>query len=355
MAVEELLIDPYNEAAWIDLRRSVIGASEIATVLGLGKFGSLAQLVADKKGVSLKRSDDDPMLDKGKWFEPAVFRRLAHERPHWNVAEASYFFRDLDRYLGATPDGFALRPDKRGKGVVEAKVITKTVFRERWLIDPQDSIRHGECEVPVYYRLQVLQQMLLTEVQWGALAVMVADEYGAYALRVFDIEHEQYWEQKIVDEAARFRHDYIEGGLMPPFDMQLDSRLVKAMYPRDDGSVVDLTANNIAPALVDQLIDARSRSAKAEKEKDAVSTELAALMREHTYGILADGRVLRSALQHRKAEREPRPATSFRVLKVLPELPAHVREQPIVQGGHTYAEPDDRNGRHATADTGGEA
>jgi hypothetical protein len=50
---------------------------------------------------------------------------------------------DTDHRIACTPDGFAIAPDREKIGVVQAKVISRSVFREKWLDDPSDDIRFG--------------------------------------------------------------------------------------------------------------------------------------------------------------------------------------------------------------------
>ena len=319
MTIEKIAIDLNDPAAWLELRRPNVNASEVATVLGLGAFGSLAELYAEKKG--LRPGPSGHLLRRGKWLEPAVFEALADQRPEWRVQRAAIYLVDRQHKLGATPDGFALAPDRNGRGVIQAKVISRTVFRRRWLIDESASIEDGDAEPPIYYVLQVLTEMMLADAEWGVLAVLVASEFDA-SLRLFDIERDIEQEVLIHTGVARFHRDYLTPGIMPPFEPQADADLIKALYPRADGSVIDLTASNAVGGLVDQLTELKAASSRIDKDEKAVKAELQAMLGENTYGQLADGRVLCWKNQPRRGYTVA--PSNPRVLRILKQMPASV-------------------------------
>ena len=184
MPVERITIA--DRESWLAMRRNNVNASEVATVCGEGAFGSLAELYAEKKGLRPPLVDSG-VLRRGRWAEAAVFEALADERPEWQIARAKIYLRDRELRLGATPDGFALAPDRDGRGVIQAKTVSRSVFRRRWLEDPEASIAIGEAKPPSYYVLQTTAEMMLSESSWGVLAVLIMSEFDAQ-LRLFDIE-----------------------------------------------------------------------------------------------------------------------------------------------------------------------
>ena len=146
--------------AWLALRRENINASEIGIVCGAGGYGSPAELYAEKKGLRPPLIDTGT-LKRGRWGEAAVFEALADERPEWDVRRAKVYLRDPALRIGATPDGFAIAPDRDGFGVVQTKMVSRSVFRAKWLVDPAASIAEGEARPPLAYELQTLTEELL--------------------------------------------------------------------------------------------------------------------------------------------------------------------------------------------------
>jgi predicted phage-related endonuclease len=318
MTVERIAI--VDRESWLELRLTNINASEIGTVLGVGAFGSLAELYAVKKRLRPAIADTT-LMRRGRWLEPAVFEALAEQRPEWELVRGAYYFVDHQHRLGATPDGFAIAPDRDGRGIIQAKVITRSVFKQRWLTDPEAPIADGDAAPPLHYVLQVLTEMMLSECRWGVLAVLVVSEFDA-SLRLFDIERDPRTWQLILDGVHKFYRDYFDPGIMPPFEPQTDAALIRALYPKDDGSIVDLTTNNQAPVLVEKLVELREAFRRIDKDNKNTKAELTALMGAHSYGKLADGRVIAWRQQHRKGYTVA--ATTFRALKVLKAMPAGV-------------------------------
>jgi hypothetical protein len=89
--------------------------------------------------------------------------------------------------------------------------------------------------------------------------------------------------------------------VMPPFNPQRDEALVKILYPADDGTEIDLSADNRAAELVDDLVEKRAGRRRLEGEIDPIETELRGKLGAHTYGLLGDGRRIVCKVTHRKA------------------------------------------------------
>jgi predicted phage-related endonuclease len=319
MAVETIAIADRDD--WLQLRKEAVNASEVAIVLGLGHWGSRAELYAEKKNLRPPRVDNN-LLRRGRWLEASVFEALADERPEWEIRRAKIYLLDRERHLGATPDGFALRTAApamgRRRGVVQAKVISRTAFRRRWLHNADDDLAYGNADVPVYYQLQVLTEMMLSDCEWGTLAALITSEYDA-TLRTFDIERDGGLEQMIVNAVAAFYRDHLDPGVMPDFAPQQDGELIRALYPRADGSTIDLSGNNRIGELIEAWQEQGAALARINKQQKTSRAAIEALMRDATYGTLADGR----CLQWRN---EPRRAYSVgpsnpRVLRLLKSAP----------------------------------
>ena len=89
---------------------------------------------------------------------------------------------------------------------------------------------------------------------------------------------------------------------------------MRALYPRDDGTEIDLTSDNRALTLVEDWRETAGALKRLKAQESEIKTELEAKLGEHTYGRLADGRRLSWRRQHRKAHTVA--ATDFRVLRI---------------------------------------
>lgn len=314
MAIESHNIESREQ--WLALRLNNVNASEVAIVCGEGAYGSLAELYAEKKGLRPPRADT-ALLRRGRWGEAAVFEALADERPEWDVVRAKTYLCDPALRLGATPDGFALAPDRDGPGVIQAKVISRTMFRQRWLTDPDDF--DGDATVPGYYVLQTLTEAMLAQAAWAMVAVLVVSEFDMQ-LRLFDVPRDLAIEGEIVKNVGAFWRDYFDPGIMPEFDPQQDEALIRALYPRDAGTTIDLTQDNRALAAVEEFVESQAALKRLGDNVKAIKTELAGKLGEHTFGLLADGHCLSFKFQHRKGYTvEPSGSRVLRILKHQPK------------------------------------
>jgi predicted phage-related endonuclease len=298
---------------WLSERLHWINASEVPIVCGESFYGSAAELYAEKKGLRPPLIDN-AIFRRGRWGEAAVFQALAEERPEWGIQRARVHVRDTERRIACTPDGFALALDRDGVGIVQAKVISRSVFRLKWLNASDDESIYGDATAPAAYRLQTLTEMMLNDCAWGVLAVLINGEFD-WTLRLFEVERNDVIEDRILDRCAAFWRDHLDPGIMPEFEPQRDAALLRVLYPKDDGTEIDLTTDNRALALVDEWTEVSEARKRLEKSEKAVKTELQGKIREHTYARLADGRRLSFKHQHRKAH--PVPASDFRVLRLL--------------------------------------
>jgi hypothetical protein len=148
---------------------------------------------------------------------------------------------------------------------------------------------------------------------WAIVAVVINSEYD-WNLRVFEIGEEPAVEERIEADVARFFHDYYDQGIMPPFEPLRDAELIKYLYPRDDGTEIDLSADNRAIIAVEELTETKAALSRLEKTETALIAELTAKLGPHTYGRLADGRRLSWRQQHRSVKAYE---STFRVLRIL--------------------------------------
>ena len=301
--------------AWLERRPRFVNGSEIATVCGEASYGSLAELYAEKKGLRPPLIDSG-VLKRGRWGESAVFQALTETFPEWQISRASVHVVDRERRLACTPDGFAIAPDRNGIGIIQAKVISRSVFKQRWLDSSDDdyaSVKDGPATPPAAYALQTLFEMMLNECAWGVLAVLINGEFD-WTLRLFHVERDALIEERMLERAAAFWRDHLDANVMPPFEPQRDAALVRHLYPKDDGTEIDLTTDNRALALVDEWIEVGDARKRLKKTEDALKTELQGKIGEHTFARLADGRRLSWKQQHRKAHAVA--ASDFRVLRI---------------------------------------
>ena len=318
MTIVRIPLTDVSREAWLERRRKYVNASETAIVVGEAQWGSLAELYAEKKSLRPPKIET-AVMKRGRRLEGAAFDILAEERPTWEIERAKVHVLDEEKRQACTPDGFARAPDRPGIGVVQAKVVARNIFRNKWLENPDDSIEFGEATPPAAYQLQTLHEMMLNECSWGVLAVLVNGEFSL-DLRLFDVARNPVREDRINYRIADFFVRYLDAGIMPPFEPQRDDELVRQLYPRDLGTAIDLTGDNRARVLVEELIKEQAKEKLAKTQVKVIKTELEAKLGENTYGLLGNGQTLSWKTQHTRAHTvEAYDSRVFRILKGIPK------------------------------------
>jgi predicted phage-related endonuclease len=303
----------HSREEWLQLRLRDITASDVAAVCGEGAYGSAASVYARKLGM-VPPAEETAAMKRGRWGEAAVFEALAEECPRWEIRRAKVYLRDPDARLGATPDGVAIVPGRPGLVVVQCKVVALPIFRNEWQHDPSDNVVAAPATAPLGYQLQTLTEAMLADASAGVIAALVVDTFK-WTLRLFWVERHAESEAKIREHVATFWREYIGRGVAPPADPQRDFDLMRALYPRDNGSALDLTADNELPQLAAELVAARKDKRSGEAREDAAKTAILSKIGAAASVTFAGGRITAKTLKRKGYTVEPGEYRPIRVIE----------------------------------------
>lgn len=279
-AIQRIPIE--SKGQWLKLRRHDVTASEVAALFGCHPYRTMLDVYASKVGEGGDQGDN-PAMRRGRLMEPAVALAVGEARPDWQIVKETDYYRDTIARLGATPD-YRIEGDPRGLGMLEIKTVAPDKFEE-WTAGP-----------PLSYTLQTLVQMMLTKASWGVIGVMVMNR--TLDLHLFDVPRHAAAEERIQDKCAAF-WAMVEKGEMPAPDFARDHAAISALYPRDTGEVLDLTADNRLPELLAARALAMDARGTAEKELDAINAEIKAKIGDASLAT-AKGWKLSWKVQHNK-------------------------------------------------------
>jgi predicted phage-related endonuclease len=293
-----------SEEEWLAWRREALNASEIGACGGYHPDRSLAQIVVIKRGLDLGPDPLTPMLVRGHDLEKVAAELVGRKFPQWKITKNDDYFIDRERRLGATPDYFAIDPDRVGFGCLQIKVVAEPIFKRIWKEDNN---------VPLWIALQVQQEMLLTGASWGMVAVL---PLGAFRWDVvtYPIALHEGAHARIIEMAEKFWREF-DAGIDPEIDYARDSALIGLLFPHHvPDSVLDLTGDNAIRGLLDkrEMLDAMIKD--AEKRVEAVENEIKGKI-GHYESALVDGWRVTWKEQHRKGYTKVIEPTSFRVLR----------------------------------------
>lgn len=286
-----------SRADWLAYRKRDVTASDIGALFGCHPYRSALNVYADKTGEGVDRGDNAAMR-RGRILESAVAAAVKEERPNWSIIKADNYVRDADLRLGATPDYLVSDPDS-GLGILECKTADPSIFGRDWA--------NG---VPLCWTLQCLVQMILTERQWGAVAVLVTSR--DYPVYIYDVPRHPAAEARIIEAVKQFWL-CVEMGQPPAADYAKDGAAIAAMFPRERGEPIDLSASNRLPEILARRSELSVTIKDAEAEKDAIDCEIKDALGDAPEGKLPGWR-LTWKTQHRKEAIIP--AKDIRVLRV---------------------------------------
>lgn len=292
-----------SEADWLELRKKDVTASEIASLFGASAFRTHLDTWLEKKSGKSVQIDSDVMR-RGRLLEPGILVGAKEDNPGWEIRPFAphgerRYFRIPALRIGATPDFELIRPDRKGKGVIEAKSVMPGKFEEDWADGP-----------PLGYLLQTMAQMMAVNADFGVLAVMI-DNFRK-DLICYDIERNDQVEEKIIDGVGAF-WDSIDAGAMPAPDYARDRSALKALYPAPLEKRIDLMGNNALAAALAKRELLKAQGKEIESEIVAIENALIHAMGVHEEAFLP-GFKATYKLQERKGY-EVKPA-SFRVLRI---------------------------------------
>jgi putative phage-type endonuclease len=128
---------------WLELRKTHVGASEIAVIMGVSPFATPLELWREKRGLAKRKGSAS--MEKGREMETWIMSEL--EGRTLELYLPSVMVSDEHPLFLASLDGISAD----GKTIVEIKMCNREVF---------DKARAGE--VVEWYRLQVQHQLMVS-------------------------------------------------------------------------------------------------------------------------------------------------------------------------------------------------
>lgn len=258
---------------WLKGRRFGIGASEASAVLGLNPWKSALALYAEKLEIAEPSAEETEAMEWGIALEPVIAEKYA-ARTGRKLADPEPFTIYRSRkheFMTATPDRFILG-DPRGLGVLQIKAVG--AFKaEEW-----------ETEPPVYYQVQVQQEMAVSGATWGSLAALI----GGQRLLWYDLARSERFVKVLAEKEAVFWARLVAMD-PPPVDGSESAReVLRRLYPKETpGLVVNLPGEAVE---WDTELQALKDQGKAyEAKRTELENRIKAAIGEAESGVLPNG------------------------------------------------------------------
>lgn len=272
--------------AQLEERKSGVGGSDAATVLGINPYTTAYELYLDKVGEA--PPEDEGFLKEARYWgsvlEQPVSDRYAEETG-FKVQKANQLIRSKEHpFMIANIDRKVVGEDRRIG--FEAKTAAR----------PDGWGEAGSDEIPPYIMCQCQHYLAVTGYDVWDLAVLI----GNRDFRMYRINPIEKIINDLIDAEEEF-WDRVQAKAPPEPQWQsaATTRLIKNLYPGTNGQVVVLP--DVAQKYHDVLKDANEQKLMFEKVVDGCKNRIAMLMGEAAVGILPDWSAYTRKLQKRKA------------------------------------------------------
>lgn len=285
-----------SDADWLRLRRTGIGASEIAAVLGESPWSSPIALYAEKTGQYERDLSDVEAVYWGNKLEAPIVEAYA-ERTGRKTRRAGKLLRSsIHPWAMCTLDAETWEPSNDAEQWPFEVKNTSSFKADDWENGP-----------PQHYYLQIQQQCLVTGASKATIAALIGGQRMVWA----DVPRDEVTIRKIVYHGERFWDRVMRHDVPAPDGTESAKRALSALYPDGNGMVV-LPAS--ARDAADELENLKAQRAQIGKQIDLIESTIKAAIGESETGFLTDGRSFSWKLQHRRAFTTE--ASSFRVLRL---------------------------------------
>lgn len=300
-----LIAMPATREAWLQMRKSTIGGSEIAALLGFQADYQLSPLALYlvKRGEIEAPQIEGERIEWGNDFEDAI-AKVACRREGWALRPAVFAVDDTTPGMSASLDRVVLpSPGDEAKGFIgpgalECKNVDRLQFREKWLGD----------EPPPFILLQNQHQMACSGLLWGAVTACVGG--NEYYVRRYP-RHEGIIGE-IRSAVTRF-WDAVRNGEPPAADgYEATTRAIRAKYPSLADSTIDLSGDNELPGLCTELQKIGGERKGIEKREDEIKNILRQKMGTARHAIVAGGVRISHSIG---ADTPDRPANDGEIIK----------------------------------------
>lgn len=286
-----LIKDVDNEREkWAEERKTRVGSSEIAAIMGLSKYKSALDVYLEKQGL-VDPQPDTIRLKMGRVKEPLIAELFA-ERTSFEVVRAGHAITLKNApWCLATPDYYGVKNDGT-RVILELKNIGSYSASE-W----------ADENIPDYYYSQIIWQMGVTGIEEGYLVALIGDSS-------LEIRHVKFSRStfEIMKDTARVFCEMVKTST-PPSATDLDLEGIQSRYKPtrtekelDEPSLYFIKQYNEAKAEVDAL---KEKMKAPEKEMKTARANLILTLGDYQIGTLGRYTVEAKKILV-KAEEKPR-------------------------------------------------
>ena len=267
-----------ERARWLEARRTGIGGSDIAAILGLSPWKTALDVYLEKRGEVEDSVSDSDAVYWGNVLEAVVAdeyakrtgRKIQRINQIIRHPEYDWAIGSIDRAIVA--DGTRARIDRRtsrllgADGVLECKT-TSAFARAQWGRDEDDEA------IPLHYQAQGMWYLAITGLPWCDFAALI----GGQRFVIKRLMRDDEVIAQIFERAEDFWHRHVLAGVPPE---PANARDVERLFPVDDGESIEADAELIA--VYQAAREAREAMREAEAQYEAACERIKAALGPHS-------------------------------------------------------------------------
>lgn len=279
---------------WLAKRMGGLGASEVATVLGLNKWHSELELWRIKQGLAESKAGNAAFW--GHALEDAV-ATVYSKRLKVQIAEMGSVQSAAYPYLTGSVDRLVLDAEGRPVKILEIKTTRANYDTgeiddsgapiKAWgpgnRYDDDGRVLSVDAQVPIEYLIQVMTYMIVTGLREADIAVLISGQ----DFRVYTIDWDEEIAQEIITRADQWWCTYILDNKEPP---AVESDL-KTVMPQKDTKV---QATDTVTAAVKELKGVKAEISSLKEKEEKLRNVIVSFIGTNETVINADGKVLAS-------------------------------------------------------------
>jgi len=296
---------------WLKVRKNGIGSSDAAAAVGLNPYKSQLELWMEKTGRDAGLPKPDPNDDTSPMYWGSLLEvfvaahytkksgnRIRKVNAVLQHPEHAWMLANLDREVTGASD----------VQILECKTAGMNGAR-LW--------REG---VPEYVQLQVLHQLAVTGKQTADVAVLICGN----EFKIYRIERDEAMIARLIELEAQF-WQHVESDTPPAADgSDSAATALQALYPQDDGAILDLSDDVGMSAAFADLISVRALIAEQEKLEATLKQSIQQRMGNASKAVFEGGDV---------SWKRSKDGTALDVAKLLIDQPDLLQRYPLVKAG----------------------
>lgn len=251
---------------WLEYRKTGLGGSDAAVVMGLTPYRSKIELWADKTG-RMPETEDNEAMRTGRDLEQYVAERFC-EASGKRVRRRNYIFQH-DEYDFITAN-------------VDREIIGENAGLECKTTSAFAKSDFDSGEIPLYYYCQCCHYMNVMGYDRMYLAVLI----GGQKFRWFTIERNESECTALLNSEIAFWNEYIKPDIRPePDGSESAERTLRALYPDWQDNAIAMFEQNDDAA---ELAAVMAQKKKLESREKALKQKLQIALDGNTDGLTAD-------------------------------------------------------------------